>query len=87
MSSSGDDRSKATRVRTLYEEAGVFGKAGRLIDKYRQRAEAVADQIEPEGLRALLYYLIDTVLADEADFAGRTASGCFELTNTSGLAC
>ncbi len=65
VSSSGDDRSKATRVRSLYQEAGVFEKAGRLIDKYRQRAEAVADQIEPEELRALLYYLIDTVLADE----------------------
>jgi hypothetical protein len=35
------------------------------VDKYRQRAEAVADEIEPDELRQLLYYLIDTVLADE----------------------
>jgi geranylgeranyl pyrophosphate synthase len=53
------------RVRQLYQEAGVYDKAARLVEKYRQRAEAVADGIEPEELRQLLYYLIDTVLADE----------------------
>lgn len=50
------------RVRQLYQAAGVFDKASRLVEKYRQRAEAVADEIEPEELRRLLYYLIDTVL-------------------------
>ncbi|MBI3839115.1 MAG: polyprenyl synthetase family protein [Planctomycetia bacterium] len=50
------------RVRTLYETAGVFEKASRLVEKYRERAEAVADEIEPDELRRLLYYLIDTVL-------------------------
>jgi geranylgeranyl pyrophosphate synthase len=50
------------RVRTLYESAGVFEKAERLVDKYRERAEKVADEIEPDELRRLLYYLIDTVL-------------------------
>jgi geranylgeranyl pyrophosphate synthase len=50
------------RVRALYEQAGVFDKAARLVDKYQERAEAVADQIQPEELRRLLYYLIDTVL-------------------------
>ena len=59
------DSSVVARVRGLYQEAGVFEKAGRLVDKYRQRAEAVADEIEPEELRQLLYYLIDTVLADD----------------------
>jgi geranylgeranyl pyrophosphate synthase len=50
------------RVRQLYEQAGVFDKAARLVDKYQERAEAVADEIHPEELRRLLYYLIDTVL-------------------------
>jgi geranylgeranyl pyrophosphate synthase len=50
------------RVRELYRSAGVFDKASRLVDKYQQRAEAVADEVEPQELRRLLYYLIDTVL-------------------------
>ena len=50
------------RVSTLYQQAGVFEKADRLVDKYQQRAEAVADEIEPEELRRLFYYLVDTVL-------------------------
>src|SRR5205085_11024956 len=50
------------RVRGLYNQASVFEKAGRLIDKHRERAEKIADEMEPEELRALLYYLIDSVL-------------------------
>jgi geranylgeranyl pyrophosphate synthase len=54
--------SRLARVRRLYEEAGVFDKAHRLVEKHRERAEAVADGVEPAALRALLYYLIDSVL-------------------------
>jgi geranylgeranyl pyrophosphate synthase len=54
------------QVRSIYQEAGVFEKASRLVEKYRHRAEAVADEIEPDELRQLLYYLIDTVLADDS---------------------
>lgn len=50
------------RVRQLYLEAGVFDKAHRLVDKHQERAEAIADEIQPEELRRLFYYLIDTVL-------------------------
>ncbi len=50
------------RARQLYFEAGVFEKAHQLVDKYQQRAEADADGIEPDALRHLLYYLVDTVL-------------------------
>jgi geranylgeranyl pyrophosphate synthase len=49
-------------VRRLYEAADVFEKATRLVDKYQQRAESIADEIQPDELRRLLYYLIDTVL-------------------------
>lgn len=55
-------REIVARVRELYRSAGVFDKASRLVDKYQQRAEAVADTVEPQELRRLLYYLIDTVL-------------------------
>ncbi len=58
---------RVARVRELYQAAGVFDKALRLVDKHQQRAEAIADEIEPESLRRLLYYLVDTVLQrDEA---------------------
>jgi geranylgeranyl pyrophosphate synthase len=50
------------RVRERFECAGVFDKAEKLIDKFRARAEAVADEIEPTELRELLYFLVDTVL-------------------------
>ena len=53
---------RVTRVRQLYEQADVFEKAHRLVDKHQQRAESIADEIEPEELRRLFYYLIDTVL-------------------------
>ncbi|MBL9093187.1 MAG: polyprenyl synthetase family protein [Planctomycetaceae bacterium] len=55
------------RVRRLYEEAGVFGKAAKLVDKYQERAEALADEVRPEELRRLMYYLIDTVLERPAE--------------------
>lgn len=50
------------RVRQLYASAGVFDKAERLVDKYQERAESIADEVGNEELRLLLYYLIDTVL-------------------------
>ncbi|HKB05885.1 MAG TPA: polyprenyl synthetase family protein [Gemmataceae bacterium] len=50
------------RVRGLYRKADVFAKADALVEKYRARAEALADGVEPTELRELLYYLVDTVL-------------------------
>jgi geranylgeranyl pyrophosphate synthase len=50
------------RVRGLFNRAQVFDKASRLVEKYRARAEAVADEVEPSELRELLYYLVDSVL-------------------------
>ncbi len=46
----------------LYQSAGVFDMALRLVDKHQQRAEQAAEQIEPESLRRLFFFLIDTVL-------------------------
>ena len=49
-------------VRGLFERAQVFAKAEKLVEKYRARAEAVADDVQPGELRELLYYLVDSVL-------------------------
>ncbi len=56
------DEETVARVRRLYQAANVFDKATRLVDKYQERAEAVADEVQGEELRRLLYYLVDTVL-------------------------
>jgi geranylgeranyl pyrophosphate synthase len=50
------------RLRVLFDRAQVFDKAEKLIDKFRARAEASADEAEPIELRELLYYLVDSVL-------------------------
>jgi len=50
------------RVRQLFAKAHIFEKAEKLVEKYRARAEAVADEIQPTELRELLYYLVDSVL-------------------------
>jgi geranylgeranyl pyrophosphate synthase len=57
------------RIRQLYRQAGVFDQAVRLVDKYRERAEAVADALEPDELRRLFYYLVDSVLERSASLA------------------
>ena len=59
-------------VRRLYQQANVFETARKLIDKHQERAEAIADQINPEPLRRLFYFLIDTVLHRVEE--GETAS-------------
>jgi geranylgeranyl pyrophosphate synthase len=49
-------------VRRIFENARVFEKAEKLVEKYRARAEAIADETTPTELRELLYFLADTVL-------------------------
>lgn len=56
------DGQRLARVRQLYHQADVFETAMRLVDKHQARAEQVADDIEPEALRRLFYFLVDTVL-------------------------
>ena len=53
---------RINRVHRLFNEARVFDKAERLVEKCRARAEAVADNVEPTELRELLYYLVGSVL-------------------------
>ncbi len=62
ISSDSDPAKRVVRVGQLYRDAGVFEKANQLVDKYQERAERIVDEIQPDSLRRLLYYLIDTVL-------------------------
>lgn len=64
----GDQPSQenATRLRQIFESCGVFEKAVKLVDKSRQRAEAIADEVQPDEFRQLLYFLVDTILEPEA---------------------
>ncbi len=62
IDSQDDPATRIPQVERLYREANVFESAHLLVDKYQQRAETLADEIEPASLRRLLYYLVDTVL-------------------------
>ena len=54
------------RLRRVFQECGVFDKAQALVEKSRARAEALADEVQPDSLRQLLYFLVDMVLAEES---------------------
>ena len=54
------------QLRRVFQECGVFVKAQALVEKSRARAEALADDVQPESLRQLLYFLVDMVLAEES---------------------
>ena len=53
----------------IFAKARVFEQAEKLIDRHRERAVEIALAIEPEPLKRLFHYLIDTVLS-EADIKG-----------------
>ncbi len=55
------------RLRRIFEECGVFEKARGLVEKSRARAESLADEVQPDSLRQLLYFLVDMVLAPETE--------------------
>jgi geranylgeranyl diphosphate synthase, type II len=53
---------KICRVRELYQTAGVFDKATRLVREHQALAESISRQISPVRLRHLLQYLVEVVL-------------------------
>ncbi len=63
------DEERIARVRAIYVETGVFQRACRLIDKHEQRAEEIAESVEPPELRRLFFFLIDTVLDRPPEYA------------------
>lgn len=71
------------RLRRVFTELGVFQKAEALVEKSRARAEQLADGVEPEELRRLLYFFIDTILAEE-DHPGPKPDVLMSLPVTAG---
>lgn len=68
------------RVHTLYSQAKVFQRAEKLLQKFRAKAEALADEVEPQPLRELMYYLVDSVLqSKEAPEESAPASSLITL--------
>ncbi len=65
LDSTNPPATRFQEIKQLYSELGVFETAESLVDKSRTRAEALADDVESESLRQLLYFLVDTVLAHE----------------------
>lgn len=55
------------QLRQIFEKYGAFEKAEALVEKSRQRAEALADEVESDEIRQLLYFFVDSVLAEEGE--------------------
>lgn len=55
------------RVRHIFNRCEVFEKAEKMIEKFKAKAEAIADETQPQELRELLYYLVDSVLERPAE--------------------
>ena len=56
------DESVLSRLRDAFDERGAFEKARRLVDKYRYRAKALADEVEPAVMRDLMRFIVDVLL-------------------------
>ena len=54
------------QIRALFQQAGAFQKALKLVDEHRKQAVRVADNLAPEALRRLAHHLIETVLQPTA---------------------
>lgn len=52
-------------LKQIFEQLDIFSQAEQLVEKSRERAELLADDVQPESLRQFLYFLVDTVLAPE----------------------
>ncbi len=63
------DHARIAVSRELFTKSRVFEQAEKLIDRHRERAVEIAMAIEPEPLKRLFHYLIDTVLS-EAEIKG-----------------
>lgn len=74
------DQATIQRVRELFDKAQVFDKADKLVEKYRARAEAIADEVQPTELRELLYYLVDSVLDRQPCHAEAPPPALVQLT-------
>ncbi|QDT33790.1 polyprenyl synthetase family protein [Thalassoglobus polymorphus] len=65
--SSGNDLMRIGKLRKIFVSCGAFEKAEGLIEKSRERSEALADSVESDEIRQLLYFFVDSILAEEGE--------------------
>ncbi len=56
------DKQQIERLHEIYQRWGVFDKADKLVEKFRCRARALADQVKVTGLGELMHFVMETVL-------------------------
>ena len=61
------DPIRIRNLRQIFENCRAFEKAEALVDKSRQRAESLADEVESDEVRQLLYFFVDSVLAEDGE--------------------
>ena len=61
------DITRIHKVRTVFEACDVFEKAELIVERSREKAEALVEQVEDVRLQELLTFFIETVLAPEAN--------------------
>ena len=67
LTSVGDEERRMEELKEIFDACNVFEKAEALVDKSRARAESLADDVESDEVRQLLYFLVDTVLQPEEE--------------------
>ncbi|MCA9050505.1 MAG: polyprenyl synthetase family protein, partial [Planctomycetaceae bacterium] len=57
------EEQRLDNLRAIFESCGVFDKAETLVDRSRERAEAIIADVDDERLASLLQFFAETVLA------------------------
>ncbi|MGE0376978.1 MAG: polyprenyl synthetase family protein [Planctomycetaceae bacterium] len=65
-----DDALRLRRLLQLFSDLGAFDAAVALVDRSREQALALAQDVRPAALERLLCFLVDTVLARETPVPG-----------------
>ncbi len=61
----GDAGQRAAQLQKIYEDLDVFERAEVLVERSRERAEELLEQIEDSRIRDLLRFFTETILAPE----------------------
>ena len=61
----GDAGKRAAQLQKIYEDLDVFERAEVLVERSRERAEELLEQIEDSRIRDLLRFFTETILAPE----------------------
>ncbi len=68
------------QLKQIFEQLDIFSQAEQLVEKSRERAEKLADDVQPDSLRQFLYFLVDTVLAPEEEDNSQTDHSLVSLS-------